>query len=253
MGLGPQWTLRAAPEAVLKLEPAQVLASGAAGIQITTQLAGPVPALPVDAQAIAAMDWSALAFAAASCTRCDLCHSRSSVVFGRGARDAALIVLGSAPSSADEEAGAPLCGAPGQLLDNMLQAIKLAPPDVYVTNLVKCRVRESAGAPPTPEQLVACRPYLEREFTLLTQARTVLALGQPAARSLLGAAVLSATLRGAPHRCGALAVVATLHPEDVLQGHAQNVTEGMTESMAEGKAKVWADLCVARSAHAASL
>ena len=229
MGLGPQWMLRAVPELA-------------------------APAAPVSAQAIAAMDWTALAAAAASCTRCDLCHGRSSSVFGRGARDAALIVLGSGPSSFDEAAGAPLCGAPGQLLDNMLQAIGLAPPDVYLTNLVKCRAQGRAGAAPTPEQLSACRPYLERELTLLTQARTLLALGQPAAHSLLGSSVPSAALRGAAHRWGALAVVATLHPEDMLKGPAQEAgAEGMAKNMADAKAKAWADLCVLRSAHGAGL
>jgi DNA polymerase len=263
MGLGPQWTLRAAAVPDMAAAPAAMPAAMAAAIPavssavmpavmaapmpvaIQAAAPAPAPATPVSAQAISAMDWTELAFAAASCTRCDLCHGRSKAVFGRGARDAALIVLGSAPSSADEEAGAPLCGAPGQLLDNMLLAIGLAPADVYVTSLVKCR----AAAAPTPEQLSACRPYLERELALLAQGRTLLALGQPAARSLLGPALPSAALRGTAHRWGAFAVVATLHPEDMLKGQAQG--QGVTTGMAEDKAKAWADLCVARGAHAA--
>lgn len=211
MGLGPAWTLRRAPH----------IASAPESVPFSA---------PVSQQAIAAMNWIELAAAAASCTRCDLCRSRSNTVFGRGATDASLIVLGGAPDRVDEEAGAPVGGAPGQLLDNMLRAIDLAPQQVYVTNLVKCR--PPAGAA-TAQQLSACRPYLERELTLLTQARTLLALGLQAEQSALPAGAL-----------GAFAVVATLHPDDVLRSE-------QLPALAQAKARVWVDLCLAKDAHAA--
>lgn len=214
MGLGPAWTLRTAPVA-------------------SEAVAVPVPA-PVSAPAIAAMDWDQLAAAAASCTRCELCRSRSHVVFGRGTTDATLVVLGGAPNGVDEAAAAPFGGAPGQLLENMLRALDLAPQQVYLTNLIKCRA--PAGVV-TSEQLAACQPYLERELTLLTHARTLLALGQQAARSVLPSGALQDAL-------GKRAVVATLHPDDVLH------TEP-SAGMAQAKARVWADLCLVKGAHAA--
>jgi DNA polymerase len=191
----------------------------------------------VSAQAIAAMNWDQLAAAAASCTRCELCHSRSNTVFGHGATDATLIVLGSAPNGVDEAAGAPISGASGQLLENMLRAIDLAPQQVYLTNLIKCR--PPAGAA-TPEQIAACQPYLERELTLLTHARTLLALGQ-AARGVLPSGPLQDVV-------GARAIVTTLHPDDVLH---TTLHTGQSAGMAEAKARVWRDLCMAKGAHAA--
>jgi uracil-DNA glycosylase family 4 len=190
------------------------------------------PPTPVSGQAIAAMDWDALQAAAARCTRCELCRTRTSVVFGRGDHDAGWLMVGSAPSRIDEKEGRAVAGEAGQLLDNMLRAIGLGPErDVYVTSLVKCRVPDAARGP-TPEQLAACRPYLERELAL-TQARTIVTLGQPAAAGLLGP---QDAARGVLRRLGASAVVATYHPDDLLRRSAS-------------KAGAWADLCLAKGAH----
>lgn len=233
MGIGPAWTLRVVPAA-----PEPPVAAAQLIVVESAQ------AEPVSASAIAAMTWNELSVAVASCTRCTLCQGGRNRVFGRGAMDAAMIVLGSGPGSFDEEAGAPISGMPGQLLENMLAAIAVAPQQAYVTYLVKCapaQMQESGRerhAAPTPDQLAACRPYLERELALLTQARTLLVLGQPAASSLLGLA--APALRGAVHNMGTLAVVATLELEPLLEQGPR---------MAQERASVWADLCLARSVH----
>lgn len=206
----------------------------------------PPPPAPVSADAIAAMDWDALKAAAAKCTRCDLHRGRKGVVFGRGERAADWLVLGSAPGRADEKEARPIAGDAGKLLDNMLLAIGLAPnvalnvasnpaSKVYVTNLVKCRASDAAGADraPTHEESAACRPYLERELAL-TGARIILTVGQAAAGGLLRT---PAAARGSVRRFGAIPVVATYHPADLL-------------SQADNKAKAWADLCLARRTHA---
>ena len=109
----------------------------------------------------------------------------------------------------------------------------------YVSHLVKCRPQgqetEGAGRAPAPDEIAACRPYLERELAL-TGARTIVTLGQPALKGLLGPGVPAA--RGAVQRYGAAAVVATYHPADLLR-------------QGENKAGAWADLCLARRAHRA--
>lgn len=199
----------------------------------------PPPAAPVSDQAIAKMDWEELRAAAARCTRCELCQGRKGVVFGRGDPAAAWLMVGPGPSRADEREGRAFSDEAGTLLGNMLRAIgQDAGRDAYVTNLVKCRPGGAAQAgayAPTPQQAAACRPYLERELAL-TRARTIVTLGQAAAIGLLGAQAAS---RGTARQLGAAAVVATYHPEDLLPA-------------GENKAKAWADLCLARSAHGAA-
>lgn len=188
---------------------------------------------PVSAEAIAMMDWPAMKTAIATCTRCDLCATRRGVVPGRGATDARWIALGAGPSRLDEKENRAITGDAGQLLDNMLKAIKLnTDSDVYVTNLVKCRPSHLDGSDraPTPDEVAACAPYLERELAL-TGAAMMVTFGQAAVRRLLGATAA----RGKVLRHGALPVVATYHPDDLLR-------------RPEDKAKAWGDLCLARAA-----
>ncbi|OEZ60642.1 uracil-DNA glycosylase [Duganella sp. HH105] len=197
----------------------------------------PVPAraAPVSDEAIAAMDWTALKTAVATCTRCSLCDTRRNAVNGRGAADAAWIAIAAAPSRLDEKENQAITGEAGQLLDNMLKAIALKPEtDVYVTNLVKCRPSSDDGADraPTGEELLACRPFLDRELSL-TGAAMAMTFGQYAAKGLM----MGPAARGKVMRYGAaeLPVVATYHPDDLLR-------------RPEDKAKAWGDLCLAKAA-----
>ncbi|CAN7433741.1 uracil-DNA glycosylase [Pseudoduganella sp. LjRoot289] len=186
-------------------------------------------------QDIANMDWPALQAAVSTCTRCALCHSRQAAVPGRGDPQAQWLVLGTAPTAADELEVRAITGEPGQLLDNMLKAIALAPEeDAYVTTLVKCRPpADDSGADrlPTGDELAACRPYLERELEL-AGTRMILTLGHTAGKGLLGAAA-----RGKVLRYVGIPTIATYHPADLLRKPAD-------------KAKAWSDLCLAKAAHA---
>lgn len=181
------------------------------------------------------MDWPALKAAVASCTRCGLCETRRNAVNGRGADGASWIAVIAAPSRLDEKDNQPVAGEAGQLLDNMLKAIALKPEsDVYVTNLVKCRPAGADGVDraPSGEELLACRPFFERELAL-SGATMAMTFGQYAAKGLM----MGPAARGKVMRYGAgeLPVVATYHPDDLLR-------------KPEDKAKAWADLCLARTA-----
>jgi DNA polymerase len=186
---------------------------------------------PVSDVAIASMDWPALRAAVSSCTRCPLCETRIAAVNGRGAERANWIAIAAAPSVADEQDVQAITGEAGQLLHNMLKAIELKPEaDVYVTNVVKCRPPERN---PTGDEVIACRPYLERELAL-TGATMAMTFGQFAAKGLM----MGPAARGKVMHYGAdqLPVVATYHPDDLLR-------------KPEDKAKAWADLCLAKVSH----
>ena len=188
-------------------------------------------------EAIAAMDWDALRAAISRCTRCGDCAGRKPV-YGAGPSRARWFVAAGATSAADEQAGAPLAGDAGKLLDNMLGAVGLRrDADVYVTSLVKCRPVSGSGGDraPTNEEAAACRPFLERELAL-SGAGVVLTLGQIAANGLLGKPLQEplAGTRGAVHALGGTPLVATLHPGELLRRGAD-------------KALAWADLCRARA------
>ena len=197
----------------------------------------PPPAKQLSDADIAALDWDGLTAAVAKCARCDLCKTRKGVVMGRGDRQGDWLMLASSPSRAEEREGRALPGEQGKMLDNMLKAIDLdADRDVYVTHLLKCRPLDEAGQErlPTEAESAACRPYFERELALL-QPRTIVTLGSMAAA---GISPGEKPVRGTVRQLGAASLIATFHPEMLLQ-----------DATGKAKARAWADLCLAKSTH----
>lgn len=254
MGIAPLWTLRAPPAAPAEQAPAEAVVAPVAAppAAAPSQPAAAVPqAAPARADVaaplatgpkdIAGMGWDELREAVARCSACSACKDGRKPVFGAGARTARWFVAAGASTAADEQAGQPLAGDTGKLLDNMLFAVGLSrTDDVYVTNLIKCRPLSAKGGDraPTAEEAAACRPFLQRELAL-TGADTVLTLGQIAANGLLGKPLAEplAGARGAIHELDGVPLVATLHPGELLRRGAD-------------KALAWADLCRARAARA---
>jgi uracil-DNA glycosylase family 4 len=186
---------------------------------------------------VSTLDWAGLRQAIAGCRDC-ACGEGRKPVYGSGPRQAVWLIAAGTPSALDEQAGQPLTGDPGKLLDNMLHAVGLSRErDAYVTPLVKCRPVNARGGEraPTVEEITACRPFLERELAL-TGASTVLTMGQVAANGLLGRALTEplAGVRGQVHALNEVPLIATLHPGELLLRGAD-------------KALAWADLCRARS------
>lgn len=197
----------------------------------------PPPAKQLSDADIAALDWEGLTAAVAKCARCDLCKTRKGVVMGRGDRQGDWLMLASSPSRLEEREGRALPGEQGKLLDNMLKAIEVdAGSDVYITHLLKCRPLDEAGQErvPTESECAACRPYFDRELALL-QPRTIVTLGSMAAAGINPG---EKPVRGKVRKLGNASVVATFHPEMLLQ-----------DETGKAKARAWADLCLAKSTH----
>ena len=197
------------------------------------------PLAPSTEPDLGQMDWRGLNEAIAQCARCG-CKDGRKAVLGDGARSAVWMVAAGATTSADEAERTPLAGAPGKLLSNMLAAVQLSREEnVYVTNLVKCRPVSANGGDraPTADEVAACRPFVERELALCG-ASVVLTLGQVATNALLAQPQQQALAdsRGAVHAFNDAALVATLHPGELLRRGSD-------------KAQAWADLCLARSSH----
>ncbi|NHQ91506.1 uracil-DNA glycosylase [Janthinobacterium lividum] len=197
----------------------------------------PPPVKQLSDADIAALDWDGLTAAVAKCARCDLCKTRKGVVMGRGDRQGDWLMLASSPSRAEEREGRALPGAQEKLLDNMLKAIEVdAGSHVYITHLLKCRPLDEAGQErlPTEAESAACRPYFDRELALL-QPRTIVTLGSMAAAGINSG---EKPVRGKVRQLGNASVVATFHPEMLLQ-----------DETGKAKARAWADLCLAKSTH----
>jgi DNA polymerase len=155
-------------------------------------------------------------------------------------------VLGEPPDEEEERAGSAFAGPAGQLMDNMLRALKLrrstgeaAEPakQAYLTNVVKCR--PAVVRIPQPQELLACEPFLQREIALV-KPKVILAMGRFAAQALLqGSQPEAATLplgklRGQTYHYQGVPVIVTYHPSYLLRSQAD-------------KARAWLDLCRARA------
>ncbi len=116
----------------------------------------------------------ALAAVAAECTACKLAAGRKHVVFGSGDPKADLLLIGEGPGAAEDRQGLPFVGPAGELLTKILRAIDLERADVYIANVVKCR--PPGNRDPQPDEVAACRGYLNRQIDLV-RPRAIVALG----------------------------------------------------------------------------
>jgi DNA polymerase len=181
------------------------------------------PALPASALAaheIAAKcaDLEALERAVAEFDGCALKRTAKNLCFARGNPQARLMLIGEAPGRDEDLSGKPFVGRAGQLLDRMLAAIGLTSDDVYITNVVYWR--PPGNRTPTPQEVQACQPFLERQIELVGPEIVVL-LGGAAAKQMLttdqGIMKLrgkwkSIEIAGKPVR-----TLATLHPAFLLR------------------------------------
>lgn len=172
----------------------------------------------------------ALAKEAANCHRCRLCEGRTHVVFGVGDPRARLMFIGEGPGQEEDRLGEPFVGRAGKLLDAMLRALGVPRQQVYIANVVKCR--PPGNRDPQDDEVVACRPFLERQVELV-DPEVIVTLGRVAARHLLGRTEAMRDLRGRWTSWRSRRVLPTYHPAFLLR----------TPS---AKADAWRDLKEAR-------
>jgi DNA polymerase len=237
IGVGPLWTRRDAPAAAV------LAASPAAGLHVAPAAELLVPYITEPANDIASMDWTRLKAVVADCVKCGLCQNRTRTVFGVGDQKANWLFIGEGPGYNEDLQGEPFVGDAGKLLDNMLLAMGLKRGEnAYIANVVKCRSTDADGRdrPPSPEEVAACLPYLQRQIELI-QPTIIVALGKAAALSLLNLDpdTQVSTLRGTVHRYRELPLVVTYHPAYLLRNLAD-------------KKKAWADLRLAMATYAGS-
>ncbi len=217
------WTLRhAGTEGPAPVQAARVTAAPEPAVEAALE---PVVEAPVPA-------WDRLRAEVTGCTRCPLHESRTQTVFGVGDEAADWMIVGEAPGAEEDRQGEPFVGRAGQLLDNMLRAIGLQRAQVYIANILKCRPPRNRD--PQPEEVAACRAYLERQIQWV-RPRIILAVGRVAAQNLLQTTRPIGRLRGRVHRYPHVdaPVVVTYHPAYLLRSPGE-------------KRKAWADLLLAR-------
>ncbi len=105
------------------------------------------------------------------CTRCRLHESRTRAVPGEGHSDTEVMFVGEGPGYNEDQQGRPFVGAAGTLLNDLLRSVGWSREEVFITNVVKCR--PPGNRDPQPDEIAACRPYLQRQLAALDPALVV--------------------------------------------------------------------------------
>jgi uracil-DNA glycosylase family 4 len=164
-----------------------------------------------------------LALTAHDCARCALAAGRTQVVWGMGNADADLMFVGEGPGAEEDKQGLPFVGRSGKLLDRlMLEEIGITRDECYIANVVMCR--PPGNRDPKPDEIAACRPWLDEKIDLI-RPRVVVTLGRFAAQVLLETNEGITRLRGRsyPFKHGIL--IPTFHPAAVLRGGAEPMAQ----------------------------
>ena len=136
---------------------------------------------------------------ASNCRACSLCSRATQTVFGEGpvfndeSQKVRLVLVGEQPGDEEDKIGTPFVGPAGRLLNEALAIARIDRSAIYLTNAVKHFKWEERGKRrlhkrPNGNEILACRPWLLKELTLI-KPRIVICLGSTAAQSVLGKAV----------------------------------------------------------------
>lgn len=127
-------------------------------------------------------NWERVEALCSNCIKCGLCHTRNTVVFGVGRRNADIMFVGEGPGEQEDIQGEPFVGAAGKLLDDMLSIIDVNRTNCYIANIVKCR--PPMNRDPSDEEQEACFPYLQEQINLVKPS-IIVCLGRIAAKKLI--------------------------------------------------------------------
>ena len=169
------------------------------------------------------------------CTRCRLCEGRTNLVFGVGNPRARLMFVGEGPGADEDAQGEPFVGRAGKKLNEMIQSIGLTRDQVYIANVVKCRPPDNRT--PEPDEIATCSPFLFRQIEAI-RPDVIVALGAPAAKTLLGTKVGITQLRGNWGRFRGIPVMPTYHPAYLLRAYTVENRRLVFEDLKAARARM---------------
>lgn len=179
-----------------------------------------------------------------SCTSCELCNTRTNVVFGSGPIPCDVMIIGEGPGEQEDIQGVPFVGRAGKLLTSILESAGInRDNDVFIANTVKCRPPKNRT--PLDSEIEACKPYLIRQIQLV-KPKILLLLGTPSLKTILQESLTITKVRGKWYRTHVdymndpLYVMPLFHPSYLLRNPSKE----------QGKPKwlTWHDMKEVKSA-----
>ncbi|HJO74973.1 MAG TPA: uracil-DNA glycosylase [Rhodospirillales bacterium] len=155
---------------------------------------------------------------------CVLKKTATNLVFTDGNPEARILFIGEGPGAEEDRRGLPFVGLSGKLLDKMMASIGLDRTQALISNTVFWR--PPGNRTPTAHEIAVCMPFVERLIELV-DPKILVALGGPAAKSLLVQTAGVGKLRGKwfPYSTPGLArpieATALYHPAYLLRSPGQ--------------------------------
>ena len=146
------------------------------------------------------------------CPLCRLCKTRTLAVPGDGPADAKIMFVGEGPGFHEDQQGRPFVGAAGHFLEQLLASINMTRQDVFITNVVKCRPPNNRD--PQPDELAACRPYLDQQIALI-RPQMIVTLGRFSMQIAFPGVSIS-QVHGIPKKVGNIVYLPVFHPAAAL-------------------------------------
>jgi uracil-DNA glycosylase len=159
------------------------------------------------------------------CTKCLLHRGRTKAVPGEGPADSEIMFIGEAPGFHEDQQGRPFVGAAGRFLEELLESIGLTRQDVYIANVIKCR--PPGNRDPLPDEIEACKPFLDRQIDLI-QPKLVVTLGRFSMARAFPKARIS-QIHGQPRKIGGIVYYPMYHPAAAL--HQPSLRRTVEEDM----------------------
>lgn len=119
-------------------------------------------------------------------------YQEKTIVFGEGAENPALMMIGEAPGGDEEKQGRPFVGKAGKNLSAFLEVVGLKREEIYISNVVKLRpTKESpktgkaVNRPPSTDEIAFFLPYLLKEIQVISP-KVVVTLGNVPLKAVTG-------------------------------------------------------------------
>jgi uracil-DNA glycosylase family 4 len=153
-----------------------------------------------------------------TCDRCPvLVKHRNRVVPGVGTGSARIMFIGEAPGFNEDKQGEPFVGSAGSFLNELLATIGLKRPQIYITNVIKCRPPENRE--PLPFEIQNCRSWLDAQIALI-QPKLIVTLGRFAMDAFLPGKSIS-KIHGQAFKIDNITYFAMYHPAAALYQQSQ--------------------------------
>jgi len=108
------------------------------------------------------------------CKKCKLWEKRTNALCGEGSLDAEIMFIAEAPGFNEDLQGKHFIGKAGGIFDKLLDSIKLDRENIYITNLLKCKLSNKKIK---SEYVNFCTPYLNKQIEII-KPKIIVPLGK---------------------------------------------------------------------------